>query len=181
MSEKISLGQLESFLWGAADILRGSMDASEYKDYVFGFLFLKRLSDHFEEEREKIAKKWKKKGKKPKQIEKLLEEEDEYEAFFIPARARWGNLKDLKKDIGSELNKACEAIEEYNDSIEGVLKAIDYNNKNKLSDKKLRDLFSHFSKYRLRNIDFESTDLLDIRKLYLEDQYLQSQYSEGGI
>ncbi len=167
MSEKITLGQLESYLWGAADILRGSMDASEYKDYVFGFLFLKRLSDHFDEEREKVSAKWKKKGKKEADIEKLLEEEDEYDTFFIPSRARWENLKDLKKDIGAELNKACEAIEEYNETIEGVLKAIDYNNKNRLSDKKLRDLLSHFSTFRLRNEDFESTDMLGNAYEYL--------------
>ena len=117
MTEKISLRALETYLWGAADILRGSMDASEYKDYVFGFLFLKRLSDHFDEEREKVEEKWKKKGKSEADIKKLLEEEDEYDTFFIPSRARWENLKDLKKDIGAELNKACEAIEEYNETI----------------------------------------------------------------
>lgn len=179
-TEKITLAQLESFLWGAADILRGSMDASEYKDYVFGFLFLKRLSDRFEEEQEKITESWKKKGKTSAQIKNLLEDPIEYDGFFIPERGRWENLKDLKKDVGAELNKACEAIEEYNETIEGVLKAIDYNNKNRLSDKKLRDLLTHFSKYRLRNEDFESSDLLGTAYEYLIKQFADSAGKKGG-
>src|SRR5450759_5323447 len=104
--EKLRLETLTSHLWESANILRGSIDSSDYKNYIFGLLFLKRLSDVFDEEAEKLLKET---GNK----KIALEDPDEHE-FFVPQKAHWKHLTSLTHNLGEALNKANDNLEEHN-------------------------------------------------------------------
>ena len=174
--EKLTFENLKARVWGAADILRTSIDPSEYKNYIFGLLFLKRLSDVFEEEAEKIEKET---GDK-----KLAWDEPDEHRFFVPERARWERIMKISSNVGDSLNKATSAVEDANPTMEGVIASIDFN-LDKLGDSKERDttllsLIRHFSSISMKNADLESPDILGSVYEYLIERFAGSAGKKGG-
>lgn len=171
--EKLTQEKLEGYLWSAADILRGSIDSSDYKSFIFGLLFLKRLSDRFDEECEALVAD----GVDP-------EDKDEHQ-FFVPKRARWSEIRRVATGIGEVLNKACSALEQANASLEGVLAGIDYNDERKLGDARNRDvvlgrLVQHFSKVPLKNASLSEPDMLGRAYEYLIEKFADDAGKKGG-
>jgi type I restriction enzyme M protein len=174
LTGQLTRDQLQRYVWSAADILRGSIDSSDYKSFIFGLLFLKRLSDRFEEECEDLRAK------------KLNPEDPDEHQFFVPKRARWSELQRVATNVGEALNKACAALEDSNSrTLEGVLAGIDYNDERKLGDARNRDsvllrLVQHFSKINLRNSNLSEPDMLGGAYEFLIEHFADDAGKKGG-
>lgn len=137
MSTRITQRELETYLWGAAIVLRGLIDAGDYKQYIFPLVFLKRISDVYDEEHAAAMAVYE---------DETLAELPENHRFAIPDGCHWDDIRAVTQNIGTALLHAMRAIERANpDTLSGVFGDGDWGNKDLLPDSTLADLIEHFS------------------------------------
>ena len=174
----LSQQELQSKLWQAADILRGQIDAADYKNYIFAALFLKRLSDRFEEEIEAAVALG-----MPRQT--ALTDHDEHE-FFVPESARWPALVTASMNLGERLNVAGNNIEIENmPQLDGVLTSVNWNDESRLGspanrERIIRQLLNHFSELDLRDANLRDEDGGTDNVLGDAYEYLISQFADDA-
>jgi type I restriction enzyme M protein len=138
-----TLNQLEGHLWESANILRGPVDAADFKSYIFPLLFFKRICDVWDEEYQEII------GDTGDVQLALFPESHR---FQIPEDCHWNDIRSLVTNIGTALQRALRAIETANpNTLYGVFGDAQWSNKDRLSDALLKDLIEHFSKLPLGN------------------------------
>jgi len=169
---EITLGQLESHLWEAANILRGPVDAADFKTYVFPLLFFKRISDAHDEE-----------------YQAALDEsggDDDYALFpqnyhfQIPERCHWHDVRAITTNVGQALQTAMRGIEKANpEMLYGIFGDAQWSNKERLSDALLRDLIEHFSRINLGN-QAAQADVLGQAYEYLIKKFADATNKKAG-
>lgn len=134
---RITQRELESYLWGVAVLLRGLIDAGDYKQFIFPLVFLKRLSDVYDEEHAAGLREY---------GDETLADLPENHRFAIPDGAHWADIRQQTSNVGAAILRAMRAIESANpDTLPGVFGDGDWGNKNLLPDETLCDLVEHFS------------------------------------
>jgi type I restriction enzyme M protein len=155
--------QLEKYLWGAAILLRGTIDAGDYKQYIFPLLFFKRICDVYDEE-----------------FENALAESDgdleyaaftEHHNFIIPKGAHWNDVRETTVNVGMKLQDAMRSIEQVNpDTLFGIFGDASWTNKDRLSDETLTNLVEHYSQHTL-NLKAVADDKLGNAYEYLIKEF----------
>jgi type I restriction enzyme M protein len=170
--EQLSIPQLSNHLWEAANILRGPVDAADFKTYIFPLLFFKRISDVYDEE-----------------FARAMDESDgdveyatfaENHRFQIPKGCHWENVRSKTANIGTALQRAMREIEKANpDTLYGIFGDANWANKERLSDALLRDLIEHFSRLSLANANAQA-DILGQAYEYLIKKFADLTNKKAG-
>src|SRR3989338_7955625 len=170
----LDIKTLESWLWECACKIRGEIDAPKYKDYILPLIFLKRLSDVYEDEVSKLAEAYEDR----KEAEEFIEADHSLVWFYIPENARWEKIRNQGARLGEFITDAVRAIARENPKLQGVIDIRDFNEtaagQRIISDDKLKLLVDVLSRHRLGLLDVEP-DILG--RAY---EYLLRKFAEGS-
>ncbi|MCX6349393.1 MAG: class I SAM-dependent DNA methyltransferase [Candidatus Aureabacteria bacterium] len=172
MNNGITLNQLESHLWEAANILRGPVDAADFKSYVFPLLFFKRISDVHDEEYQSALT-------ESGGDEEYAQFPQNYR-FQVPEDCHWNDVRAVTTNVGQRLQKAMRDIEKANpETLYGIFGDSQWTNKDRLSDSLLRDLIEHFSRINLGN-QAAQADILGQSYEYLIKKFADATNKKAG-
>jgi len=171
--QQLTPDQLKSFLWEAANILRGKIDSSDYKHYILGLLFYKRLSDNFKEDYDQQVKDL---------GEAVASNPDIYQGsrFYIPEGSRWQDIRNTSVNIGEKINAVFAEVTRANTPrLDGLLDKIDFNDSARLSNEVVNSLVNHFSAQNLGS-SVVSGDILGDAYEYMIAQFADDAGKKGG-
>src|SRR5438552_10710819 len=172
LTEEVTLSQLEFHLWESANILRGPVDAADFKTYIFPLLFFKRVSDAYDEEFQQA-------------FDESGGDQDyatfpENHRFQIPSGYHWSDVRERTTNVGQAIQRALREIEQANpNTLYGIFGDAKWANKERLSDAFLRDLMEHFSKLPLSNQSVQS-DVLGQAYEYLIKKFADLTNKKAG-
>ena len=168
---KMTLTQLKQFLWRSADILRGKIDSSDYKKYIFGLLFYKRISDSWDEEYKKILEEY---------HDEEIARSDHNHRFQVPKDCRWEVIQKQAGGIGHKLNEIFDKLTNANSpKLDKIFDDLDFANKDKFPNETIQRLINHFSQYNFGDT-YISSDLLGDAYEYLIEQFAADAGKKGG-
>lgn len=188
-SNIITRQRLDNLLWGAADILRGTTDAADFKNHILNLLFLKRLNDVFLERREEIIENYLADGMSQEEAEEYAEDPDEYGdgAYFVPEDARWAKLLKVPEGRAETIDKALASLQETNSQyFDDILTTVRFNDEKRFGgdpqqhDTFMQRLLLHFSSIPLGNRNLIDPDILGESYEYLIDKFADGAGKSGG-
>lgn len=168
----VQLTKLENHLWEAANILRGPIDAADFKTYIFPLLFYKRICDVYDEETELALAE--------SSGDPDFADFPEFHRFHIPSGCHWKDVRSRSSDIGAALNFSFREIMTANpQTLMGIFGDAAWTNKERLPDALLKDLIEHFSRLQLRNQDVDS-DIMGQAYEYLIKRFADAANKKAG-
>jgi len=169
--DQMDLGKLKAFLWKSADILRGKIDSSDYKKYIFGLLFYKRMSDVWQEEYEKALAEF---------HDEDIALADYNHRFQVPKDARFEIVQNTAANIGLKLNEVFDKITNANSpKLDKIFDDLDFANSDRFPNETLQALINHFGRHKFGE-NYFSSDVLGDAYEYLIQQFAADAGKKGG-